>query len=170
MPSSKRKKSAEPEVADFYRLGKEMQNRSGSAIGAEGTEDRRFREYFGVGAAVALITWNLILQYSLLPEGGMIMHFLWGLHFMKAYPKQDAGSAAAGGSSGAVDVKTWRKYVWPFVYSISLLEQHVVRQNYHCIFVNIVCRNLTGNTWCIPVLQINFESRKHGLSYYNDCL
>ena len=59
----------------------------------------------------------------------MILLFLWALHFMKAYPKQDAGSAAAGGSSGAVDAKTWRKYMWPFIHSIALLEQHVVRVN-----------------------------------------
>ena len=48
---------------------------------------------------------------------------------MKAYQKQDAGSAAAGGSSGAVDVKTWRKYMWQVIHPIALLEQHVVRCN-----------------------------------------
>jgi hypothetical protein len=47
---------------------------------------------------------------------------------MKVYPKQDEGSAAAGGSGGAIDPKTWRKYAWPMVYAISLLEQHVVRE------------------------------------------
>jgi hypothetical protein len=47
---------------------------------------------------------------------------------MKVYPKQDEGSAAAGGSGGAIDPKTWRKYAWPMVYAISLLEQNVVRE------------------------------------------
>ena len=75
MLPSKRKKSVEPEVADFYRLGKEMQNRSGSLIGSEWTEDRQFREHFGVVVAVALLTWNLIAQHGFLPEGGMILHF-----------------------------------------------------------------------------------------------
>lgn len=127
--AGKRKKVTEPNVADFYRLGKEMQNRSGSSIGAEAVENRRFREFFGCGAVVALLAWNLLVQHDLLPEGGMIMHLLWSLHFMKVYPKQDAGSAAAGGSGGSIDVKTWAKYLWPFVYSLSLLEQHVVRCN-----------------------------------------
>ena len=75
MSLSKRKKSVEPEGADFYRIGKEIQNRSGSSIGSEWTEDRRFREYVGVGVAIALLTWNLIAQHGFLPEGGMILHF-----------------------------------------------------------------------------------------------
>ena len=62
----------------------------------------------------------------------MILLLLWALHFMKAYPKQDAGSAAAGGSSGAVDVETLRKYMWVFIHSIALLEQHTVRVNMSC--------------------------------------
>ena len=138
----KRKKSSDPQVEDFYRIGKEIQNRSGSTIGADATEDRRFREYFGVSVIVALLAWDLMLQHGLMPEGGMIIHFLWALHFMKAYPKQDAGSAAAGGSSGAIDVKTWKKWLWPFVHSISLLEQHVVRHG--CLVViAILFRHLT---------------------------
>ena len=39
----------------------------------------------------------------------MILHPLWALYFMKAYLKQDARSAAAGGSRGAIDVNTWKK-------------------------------------------------------------
>jgi hypothetical protein len=30
---------------------------------------------------------------------------------MKAYPKHYAGSVAAGGSSGDIDVKIWRNYM-----------------------------------------------------------
>ena len=51
-----------------------MQNRSGSAIGADVTKDCRFKGYVEVGAAVVLIVWNQLLQYGLLPEGDMIMH------------------------------------------------------------------------------------------------
>ena len=56
----------------------------------------------------------------------MVIYLLWALHFMKAYPKQDAGAAAAGGERGAMDPKTWKKYVWPFIHALSALEQYVV--------------------------------------------
>ena len=123
---AKRKKDTAPEVNDFHRLGKEMQNRCGSSIGAFSTEDRRFREFFGLGANVALVLWNQLVFYDALPEGGTIMHLLWALHFMKVYPTQDNGSAVAGGSQGAIDRKTWNKHFWPFVEAIAYLEQFVV--------------------------------------------
>ena len=123
---AKRKKETMVEVEDFYRVGKEMQNRSGTNIGAINNEDRRFRESFGCGAHVALALWLLLIEYTCLPEGGMILHMLWALHFMKVYPRQDGGSSAAGGSSGAIDPKTWRKYLWPFIEAIAYLEQFLV--------------------------------------------
>ena len=66
----------------------------------------------------------------------MVMHLLWSLHFMNVYLKQDDGSAAAGDSSGSIDVKSWTKHLWPFAYNIALLEQHVVRCNtlYCCCY------------------------------------
>ena len=100
------KKLLEPEVVDFYKLGKEIQNRSGSSIGADLTKDRRFRGYGGRGAAVALITWNLVSQNGLLLEHSMILHLLWALHFVKTCLKQDARSSAVGGSTGAIDANT----------------------------------------------------------------
>ncbi|KAL7553209.1 hypothetical protein ACHAWF_016466, partial [Thalassiosira exigua] len=75
-----------------------VQNRSGLRIGAELTEARRFCDYFGVGAAIALIAWNILVEHEVLPKEGLIIHMLWALHFMKVYPKQDSGEAAAGGS------------------------------------------------------------------------
>ena len=51
---------------------------------------------------------------------------LWALHFMKNYPKQQGGCASAGGSSGAIDPKTYSKYLWPFIDAIAYLEQHLV--------------------------------------------
>jgi hypothetical protein len=62
----------------------------------------------------------------LVPDKGEIIHLLWTLFFFKAYPKQSSACSAAGGSSGAIDPKTWRKYIWPFVYAIADLESIVV--------------------------------------------
>ena len=93
--SLKCKKSVKLEVVDFYKIGREIPNLSGSSIGVALTEDRQFRQYVGVGAAVALITWNLVSQHGLLSDDSMILYMLWALHFIKAYLKQDARSAAA---------------------------------------------------------------------------
>ena len=101
-------------------------------------EDRRFQEYFGTGVFTALAAWNLLVEYGFVPENGLILHFLWALHFMKVYPLQDAGASAAGGSSGAIDPKTWRKYLWPFIDSISELESVVVRMNFAIYLRSIV--------------------------------
>jgi len=130
---AKRKKETIVEVEDFYRIGKELQNRSGTNIGAIHNEDRRFREFFGCGARVALAVWTLLIQYDYLPDDGMILHMLWALFFMKVYPKQEGGSSAAGGSSGVIDPKTWRKYIWPFIEAIAYLEQFVV--SYFCMLI-----------------------------------
>ncbi|KAL9180930.1 hypothetical protein ACHAXT_009735 [Thalassiosira profunda] len=156
---SKRKKGAAPEVADFYRLGKEMQNRVGSSIGAFSSEDRRFREFFGCGAAIALVLWNRLLEHDALPDGGMIMHLLWALHFMNAYPKQDAGSATAGGSGGALDPKTWRKYLWPFVEAIAYLEQFVV------VFENRKVHRRNYNDCLLSVDGVDCKIPNHGPAF-----
>ena len=107
----KKAKSAEPSTADFYDAAKEVQNRSGRSTGLEVTEDRRFRDYFGVSAAVALLCWNKLVTYGHLPADGTTSHLLWALHFMKFYPKQDEGSAAVGGSGGAIGRASCRERV-----------------------------------------------------------
>jgi hypothetical protein len=122
----KRKRESNPTANDFYRIGQEIQNRIGRKISASISEDRRFREFFGAGVRVVMATWNLLVETELLPEDGQIVHLLWTLYFFKVYPKQGVACSAAGGSSGAIDPKTWRKYIWPFVFAIADLEQIVV--------------------------------------------
>ena len=75
---------------------------------------------------VAIIAWELLAEEELLDEGIQISHFLWALHFLKCYPKTEQGCAAAASKKGAVDPKTWRKYIWPIIYSLSDLESAVV--------------------------------------------
>jgi len=69
---------------------------------------------------------DLLVQDSLLPDKGHPKHLLWALHFMKAYPKQGPACATVGASSGAVDAKTFRKWVWAFIKAIAELEEVVV--------------------------------------------
>jgi hypothetical protein len=42
------------------------------------------------------------------------------------YPGDKAASALAGGSQGAIDPKTLRKYVWTMIRAIASLEPFVV--------------------------------------------
>ena len=68
----------------------------------------------------------MLSEYDLVPEGGKIVHILWTLHFFRAYPKEGHACAIAGGSGGAVDPKTHRKFVWAFIYAIADAESIVV--------------------------------------------
>jgi hypothetical protein len=52
--------------------------------------------------------WIMMADQDVLPPEGEIKHLLWTLHFLKAYP-QSAVCSTVGGSTGAIDPKTFRK-------------------------------------------------------------
>ena len=106
--------------------GKNLQNKSGRLVGATGTEERAFHEFFGTYPLVATVLWNTMVARDIIPAEGEINHLLWTLHFMKAYPKQGVACSMAGGKNGAIDPKTYRKYMWPFIHAIAELEPFVV--------------------------------------------
>jgi hypothetical protein len=126
--SAKRSRATPPTVDDFYKEGREVQNRSGRDTGSEKTDDRLFREFFGCGADKALIAWNLLEQNDLIPEIGdvRIEHLLWTLFFLKQYPTEGPATAAAGGSKGKIDPKTYRKYVHPIMEALADLQPLLV--------------------------------------------
>jgi hypothetical protein len=68
------------------------------------------------------------------PRGGCPEHLLWGLYFMKVYPKQGPGCAVVGASSGTIDPKTFRKWVWAFIVAIAELVNTVVSLFVHVLF------------------------------------
>ena len=82
---------------------------------SEATEMHIFRKLFGTRLLVVKNLWFLLDKLSLYPEGGHPKHLLWALHFVKAYPLQAQGCAAVGGSSGAVNPKTYQKWVWAYI-------------------------------------------------------
>lgn len=128
MPQQRAKRQRDITTIDeFYMMAKEVQRRSGQKINTADTEDRRFRDFFGVGVHVAIITWTLLLEHDLLPEAATIPHLLWAMYFLTCYPLQEEGCAAAGDAEkGAIDPKTWRKYIWPMIYALADLESVVV--------------------------------------------
>ena len=105
----------------FDSIGMEMMNRSceGSAI----THERKFRSNFGTSPEVWATIWNLLDPYTTMPTKGLSpKHLLWALMFLKVYAKESIHCSMAGGG----DEKTFRKWVWLFVYKISFLESAVV--------------------------------------------
>lgn len=104
-------------------------NRSRNALGSVhkgGTEDRRFRQFFGVSATVALDTWDRLQGEDLTPEGGKFLHLLWTLMFFKLYGIESDLCAHAGGVYGAIDPKTYRRWIWPMARALAELEYAVV--------------------------------------------
>ena len=117
-------------------------NRNHRNDSSEATEMRIFRELFGTRLLVVENLWLLLDELSLHPEGGLPKHLLWALHFMKAYPLQAQGCAAVGRSGGAVDPKTYRKWVWAYIEAVSDLELEVVSL-LSCVIYCILDRRLT---------------------------
>jgi hypothetical protein len=122
---AQRQMDTEPQPNDFLLLGRELQNKRGPP-GAWASAERDFREFFGAGCVVVAILWRMLNEHDLVPEGGKIVHLLWTLHFVRAYPKAGHACAVAGGLGGNIDPKTYRKYVWQFIYAIADAESIMV--------------------------------------------
>lgn len=75
-----------PMVHDFYLFGKEMMNRAGRRLGKipiGGPENHRFCSFFGASVTVVLEGWYMMKGLELIPIGGLVVHYLWALMFMK---------------------------------------------------------------------------------------
>ena len=110
----------------FHCAARDVMNRASRKVGSAAREDRRFREHFGAPFAIVRMVWDMLVEGGLLPEKGLPKHLLWTLYFLKCYPKESPGCAAVGGSRGAIDPKTMRKWVWLFLERINDLADEVV--------------------------------------------
>jgi hypothetical protein len=99
-----------PAARDIMRRFPRRPEAAGAA-----TEARAFRETFGTSLHNVERVWFLLDQEELQPPNGSPKHLLWALHFLKSYPLQAPGCAAAGASGGAVDPMTHRKWVWAYI-------------------------------------------------------
>ena len=110
----------------FFCAARDIMNRASRKVGSVAREDRRFREHFGAPFTIVQMVWDMLVEGGLLPEKGKPKHLLWMLYFLKCYPKESPGCAAVGGSRGAIDPKTMRKWVWLFLERINNLADEVV--------------------------------------------
>ena len=111
---------------DFMPDARDIMNKSPRPDAAASTEIRAFRETFGTSLPIVSMVWSMLWEEDVVPEGGRPKHLLWALHFLKVYPLQAPGCAAVGGSAGAVDAKTHKKWVWAFIDAIAELVDEVV--------------------------------------------
>jgi hypothetical protein len=105
----------------FLMLGRELQCKCGPP-GLWASAEQSSREFYGVSCIVVMILWRMLGGNGLISEGGKIIHILWMIHFLQAYPKEDHAWAMAGRLGGANDCKPHSKYVWEFIYAIADAE------------------------------------------------
>ena len=120
-------------VTSVHRLGKLFMNRGPQKLGKLGKnspEDTRFRAFYGASANAVLDAWNKLTLHALVPKGGWFFHLLWALMFMKLYGTESDMCANASGTCGAVDPKTLRKWVWPFIKALAELQYKVVSDQF----------------------------------------
>jgi len=79
------------------------------------TFNRAYHAHFGVSAEVSLQLWLLLVDAELL-DNLLPKHLLWALFFLKKYPTEHVGA-----SRWNVTPKTFRKYIWKMIHTISQL-------------------------------------------------
>ena len=124
---------------DVYSCAaRDIQNRTSRIVGSAKMEDRRFRELFGARMDIVVHLWEMMEENNLLPKKSKPKHLLWTLYFLKVYPREGPSCSAVGGSGGAVDPKTLRKWVWLFIERNGELADDVVSEVYCCVPSTIV--------------------------------
>jgi hypothetical protein len=130
--TNKRKKGDELTTAYVYSIAAVIQNTYNRADRTEAGKDRLFRDFFGCGAYIVVLLWNMMDELDVLPHEVKVVHLLWTLYWMKCYPTESPGTATIGKQGHKVDPKTFRKYVYPIVYAIASLEPYVVSLCFFC--------------------------------------
>jgi hypothetical protein len=121
----------------FFWAAREIMNRSNKKIGTAAMEEFRFRSFFGARNEIVLKVWKMLGEGGLRPKNSKPKHLLWALYFLKVYSREGPICSAVGGSKGAIDPKTMRKWVWLFLERIAELADNVVSYLFR--------RNLAGH-------------------------
>jgi hypothetical protein len=106
---NKRKKDDELTTAYMYSIATVIQNTYNMADRTEAAKDRLFHDFFGCGAYIVVLLWNMMDELDVLPHKVKVVHLLWMLYWMKCYPTKSPGTATIGKQCRKVDPKTFRK-------------------------------------------------------------
>ena len=117
----KRYRPDPPVAEDVLRKARQIWRRANKER-AVSTEEHEFRTFFGVSVEIFLTTWNLLEKKHYLPPDGTIEHMLWALMFMRVYASESVLCALAGG----IDKNTFKKWTWPFIEAIEMLQLDIV--------------------------------------------
>ena len=121
-PESKRQRTNKSDLLVLLQEARVIWGRDRDVQRSLYTEDREFREGFGVGAITAMTAWNLLELNNHTPTSGLVMHILWVMMFIKVYSKEVTLLKMAGLKCG----KKCRKWIWPFISGLGELESQVV--------------------------------------------
>jgi hypothetical protein len=72
--SNKRKKGDELTTAYVYSIATEIQNTYNMADRTEAAQDRLFRDFFGCGAYIVVLLWNMMEALDVLPHEVKVVH------------------------------------------------------------------------------------------------
>jgi len=78
---------------------------------------RRYRAHFGTSLSVTAALWNQLMQHGERTRRFSPAKLLWALYFLKTYTSEDVASSFFHCSP-----KTYRKWTWIVIQSISQLE------------------------------------------------
>ena len=123
-------------------------------------EARRFRSFFGSSKEVVMHLWLLLAKHNLLPCKAKIKHLLWALYLMKVYPTEQSTCSVLGGSRGAIDPKTMRKWVWKFIRQIAKLGPVVVSVVTLTLLFFLSLANSSHNTIITPLMRLFLKAGK----------
>jgi hypothetical protein len=84
-------------------------------------ERRFFQSAYGTSPEVCSHTWDYVNHYKVVPRKASPHHLLWAMIFLKSYASEAFLSALVGTTE-----KTYRKWIWVMVKSISRLYSKVV--------------------------------------------
>ena len=87
------------------------------------TASLRFKASFGISVEVCIVVWN---KYTSKFPNATHKHLLWGIYFLKTYPKESVAAALFGTSE-----KTFRKHTRVVVERIGSLVTSVVSKEFN---------------------------------------
>jgi hypothetical protein len=122
--TGKRRREALPTVEDLLCKARMIMERDPFKTRAPQQENHNFRALFGCGAEVALILWNMLVKYEVVPPKGTMTQFLWMLLYCKTYASWKAMQILTN-----TDPKTLRKWLFNsdgFIAAVAQLEPYVV--------------------------------------------
>jgi hypothetical protein len=115
----------------LFHAARDIHYRMFCRIGMAGMENCHFCNFFGANMSIVSTVWDMLVASGLRLKKSCAKNLVWALYFVNVYPKQSLGCLVVGGSMGAVNPNTMRKWVWQFIENKADLADEVVS-----LFVN----------------------------------